>query len=62
MFDAECPTNKIDSNFTGLRYAWEECLKQLPAGAAAVWHALEPNSYAQMQTAHKLWSFCCKEL
>lgn len=27
---ADCPAVKIDSNFTGLRYAWERCLRQLP--------------------------------
>lgn len=43
FLDADCPSNKIDSNVSGLRYAWEECLKQLPANP--VWHALEPNSY-----------------
>jgi hypothetical protein len=43
FLDANCPSNKIDSNVTGLRYAWEECLKELPANP--VWHALEPNSY-----------------
>lgn len=46
FLDADCPTNKIDSNVTGLRYAWEECLKQLPA--SPVWRALEPNSYADL--------------
>lgn len=40
MFNnTDCPTVKIDSNLTGLRYAWEYCLKQLPSetlAAAAV--------------------------
>ena len=37
MFNnTDCPTVKIDSNLTGLRYAWEYCLKQLPAAAIAV--------------------------
>lgn len=42
--NAVCPSNKIDSNVTGLRYAEELCLKQLPANP--FWNALEPNSYS----------------
>lgn len=46
---AVCPKYKIDSNVTGLRYAEEVCLKQLPTLAAdgfdPTWIALEPNSY-----------------
>lgn len=34
---------KIDSNFTGLRYAEEEKVRLLPTNAT--WHPLEPNSY-----------------
>ncbi|QBZ71754.1 hypothetical protein [Pseudomonas phage KP1] len=43
-----CEIAKIDSNITGLAYAEEECLKQLPGvgGADAVWRGLEPNSYS----------------
>jgi hypothetical protein len=43
-----CAINKIDSNITGLAYAEEECLKQLPGvnGADAVWYGIEPNSYS----------------
>lgn len=41
---AECAINKIDSNVTGLAFAEEECLKQLPANP--VWYGLEPNSYS----------------
>ena len=37
MFNnTDCPVVKIDSNLTGLRYAWEYCLKQLPVSADAV--------------------------
>ena len=37
MFNnTDCPTVKIDSNLTGLRYAWEYCLKQLPGEESAV--------------------------
>lgn len=47
-----CPNYKIDSNSTGLRFAEEICLKQLPTLAAdgrdPVWYALEPNSYADL--------------
>lgn len=43
-----CDVVTIDSNVTGLAFAEEECLNQLPgvAGANAVWYGLEPNSYA----------------
>lgn len=43
-----CDNHKIDSNITGLAFAEEECLKQLPGvgGIDAVWHGLEPNSYS----------------
>lgn len=45
-----CPIHKIDSNITGLSYAEEVCLKQLPTlaldGADPVWYGLEPNSYS----------------
>lgn len=47
---ATCAINKIDSNITGLAYAEEVCLKQLPTlaadGADPVWYGLEPNSYS----------------
>lgn len=47
---AVCPKYKIDSNATGLRYAEEVCLKQLPTLAAdgfdPTWIALEPNTYS----------------
>lgn len=40
-----CAVNKIDSNVTGLRFAEELCLKQLP-DTGVVWYPLEPNSYS----------------
>ena len=47
---ADCEIAKIDSNITGLSYAEEVCLKQLPTladdGADPVWYGLEPNSYS----------------
>jgi hypothetical protein len=46
----ECAINKIDSNVTGLAFAEEVCLKQLPTvaddGALPNWYGLEPNSYS----------------
>lgn len=45
-----CTVNKIDSNVTGLSFAEEVCLKQLPTLAAdghdPIWYGLEPNSYS----------------
>ena len=37
--------NKQNSDATGLAYAEEIALKQLPAGSAAIWRELEPNTY-----------------
>lgn len=39
-----CETKKIDSNVTGLRYAEEECIGELPV-SGVVWYGQEPNSY-----------------
>lgn len=45
-----CATRKIDSNITGLSFAEEVCLKQLPVfavdGYDPVWYGQEPNSYS----------------
>lgn len=41
---AICPKQTIDSNATGLRFAWERCLKELPPNPT--WNLLEPNSYS----------------
>jgi hypothetical protein len=38
-----CDIKKIDSNVTGLAFAEEECLKELPV--TPEWFELEPNSY-----------------
>lgn len=45
-----CAINKIDSNITGLSFAEEVCLKQLPTtgvdGFDPTWYGLEPNSFS----------------
>ena len=47
-----CEINMIDSNVTGLAFAEEECLKQLPV--APTWYALEPNSYSDFSGTPKM--------
>lgn len=46
---ADCPSNKVDSNSTGLAFAEEVCAKVLPTvevdGYLPTWYELEPNSY-----------------
>lgn len=39
-----CPSNKVDSNITGLRVADEECTGKLP-DIGVIWKPLEPNGY-----------------
>lgn len=39
-----CQQNKVDSNLTGLRFAEEECIGELPE-TGVVWYPCEPNSY-----------------
>lgn len=45
-----CAINKQDSNITGLAFAEEVCLKQLPVegvdGFDPTWYSMEPNSYS----------------
>lgn len=47
---AICTINKIDSNITGLAFAEEVCLKQLPVQASdgfdPTWYSIEANSYS----------------
>lgn len=50
---ADCTSNKIDSNITGLSIAEEECLKVLPDATpdsglqdGGTWYAMAPNSYS----------------
>lgn len=40
-----CAVNKIDSNIVSARYAWEECIGQLPT--VPTWLPLDPNSYSE---------------
>lgn len=58
---ATCAINKIDSNVSGLAFAEEDCIKQLPGvgGADAKWFNAEPNSYGSFgaETTKKARSF-----
>lgn len=54
MATSACLVHKIDSNVTGLRFAEEVCLGQLPEAADTVWYPLEPNSYSDFGAENTL--------
>ena len=47
-----CAVNKIDSNVSGLRFAEEDCPKQL--GPTPTWYPAEPNSYPDFGAQYTL--------